>query len=212
MATARALVEADTDHLDVIVNLAGIYIMDSLVEVPEEDFLRMFDINVNGAYRVNKEFFPLVKDGGRIIIITRRAFPSRPAALQRHIQHHEGDPGDLHSLRLELALIDVPVITIRPGAVATKLLGDSFSSMERMVRKDQALQDECRKIPSHHEKSFRQAHATGKTGRDDIPRRSLTPSQGVLRRGCWTRATSVLGTARQHPGGAAEKAAEIEEK
>lgn len=37
VAAARALVEADTDHLDVIVNLAGIYIMDSLVEVPEED-------------------------------------------------------------------------------------------------------------------------------------------------------------------------------
>jgi len=70
VAAARAIVEADTDHLDAIVNLAGIYIMDSLVEMPEEDFIRMFDINVNGAYRVNKQFLPLVKKGGRIIIIT----------------------------------------------------------------------------------------------------------------------------------------------
>ncbi|MBM3712942.1 MAG: SDR family oxidoreductase, partial [Actinobacteria bacterium] len=51
VATARNFVQENTDHLNVIINLAGIYIMDSLVEVPEEDFVRMFDINVNGAYR-----------------------------------------------------------------------------------------------------------------------------------------------------------------
>jgi len=136
IAAARALVEADTDHLDAVVNLAGIYIMDSLVEVPEEDFLRIFDINVNGAYRVNKEFLPLVKNGGRIIIITSELSLLDPLPFNGIYSITKTTLETYaHSLRLELALIEVPVITIRPGAVDTKLLGDSFSSMERMCEK-----------------------------------------------------------------------------
>jgi len=133
VAAARAIVEADTDRLDAIVNLAGIYIMDSLVEVPEEDFIRMFDINVNGAYRVNKQFLPLVKNGGRIIIITSELSGLDPLPFNGIYNITKTTLGAYaHSLRLELALLDVPVITIRPGPVNTKLLDDSFSSMERM--------------------------------------------------------------------------------
>lgn len=133
VAAARTFVEADTDCLDAIINLAGIYIMDSLVEVLEEDFVRMFDINVNGAYRVNKEFLPLVKNGGRIIIITSELSRLNPLPFNGIYSITKTTlEAYSHSLRLELALLDVPVITIRPGAVDTKLLGDSFSSMERM--------------------------------------------------------------------------------
>ena len=133
VAAVHALVEADTDHLDAIINLAGIYIMDSLVEVPEEDFLRMFDINVNGAYRVNKQFLPLIKNGGRIIIITSELSGLDPLPFNGIYNITKTTlEAYAHSLRLELALLDIPVITIRPGPVDTKLLSDSFSSMERM--------------------------------------------------------------------------------
>ncbi|MBM3708325.1 MAG: SDR family NAD(P)-dependent oxidoreductase [Actinobacteria bacterium] len=136
VATARSLVEKYTDHLDVIIHLAGIYIMDSLIEIPEEDFIRMFDINVNGAYRVNKEFLPLVKNGGRIIIITSELSCLQPLPFNGIYSITKSTlEAYAHSLRLELALIDIPVITIRPGAVDTKLLSDSFTSMEKMCEK-----------------------------------------------------------------------------
>jgi len=132
---ARVFIEAGTTHLDVIINLAGIYIMDSLIEVSEQDFINMFDINVNGAYRVNREFFPLVRKGGRIIIITSELSCLNPlpfngiySITKKTLEAYA------FSLRLELALIGVPVITIRPGAVDTGLLKESFSSMERMCR------------------------------------------------------------------------------
>jgi NAD(P)-dependent dehydrogenase (short-subunit alcohol dehydrogenase family) len=135
VAKARFLVEKDTGHLDVIINLAGIYIMDSLVEVPEDDFIRMFDINVNGAYRVNKEFLPLVKNG-RIIIITSELSGLKPLPFNGIYSITKSTlEAYAHSLRLELALIGIPVITVRPGAVDTKLLGTSFSSMEKMCNK-----------------------------------------------------------------------------
>jgi len=149
VAIARSLVEVDTDHLDVIVNLAGVYIMDSLVEVPEEDFLRIFDINVNGAYRVNKEFLPLVKNGGRIIIITSELSGLDPLPFNGIYSITKTTlEAYAHSLRLELALIDIPVITIRPGPVNTKLLGDSFSSMESMCKKTQLYRTNA--VQFHH--------------------------------------------------------------
>lgn len=149
VAIARALVEADTDHLDVIVNLAGIYIMDSLVEVSEEDFLCMFDINVNGAYRVNKEFLPLFKNGGRIIIITSELSGLDPLPFNGIYNITKTTlEAYAHSLRLELALLDVPVITIRPGPVDTKLLDNSFSSMERMCKKTQLYRTNA--VQFHH--------------------------------------------------------------
>lgn len=138
VAEARTFVEADTNRLDTIVNLAGIYIMDSLVEIPEEDFLRMFNINVNGAYRVNKEFLPLIKNSGRIIIITSELSGLDPLPFNGIYSITKTTlEAYAHSLRLELALLDVPVITIRPGAVDTKLLSDTLSSMERMCEKTQ---------------------------------------------------------------------------
>ncbi|MBQ8444577.1 MAG: hypothetical protein IJX25_04415 [Clostridia bacterium] len=42
-------------------NFAGIIMMNSLIEISEEEFVKIFNINVFGAYRINKTFFPLVQ-------------------------------------------------------------------------------------------------------------------------------------------------------
>jgi NAD(P)-dependent dehydrogenase (short-subunit alcohol dehydrogenase family) len=155
VAEARTQVERETDHLDVIINLAGIYIMDSLVEVPEEDFTGIFNINVNGAYRINKEFLPFVKNGGRIILITSELAYLDPlpfngiysitkTTLEAYAQ----------SLRLELMLLDIPVITIRPGPVDTKLLKNSVSSMEKMCKKTRLYRANAAKIRNIMDKKF----------------------------------------------------------
>ena len=155
VAAARTFIEVDTDHLDAVVNLAGIYIMDSLVEVPEEDFLRIFDINVNGVYRVNKEFLPLVKNNGRIIIITSELSYLDPLPFNGIYSITKTTlEAYAHSLRLELALLDIPVITIRPGAVDTRLLGDSLSSMERMCEKTQLYRINTAKFYHIMKKTF----------------------------------------------------------
>ena len=38
-----------------------------LGEIEEDDFTRIFNINVFAVYRVNKIFFPMIKNKGRII-------------------------------------------------------------------------------------------------------------------------------------------------
>ena len=61
-------ISAETHRLDGILHFAGIYNLDSLVEISEEEFIKIFDINLFGVYRINKAFVRMMGEGGRIVI------------------------------------------------------------------------------------------------------------------------------------------------
>lgn len=121
-----------TNKLDVIIHFAGIYDLNSLVEMSENAFERIFQINVFGVYRINKAFLPLLSKGSRIIITTSELAPLDPlpftgiyaitkSALDKYA----------YSLRMELQLLGISVIVLRPGAVKTSLLGDSTNALDK---------------------------------------------------------------------------------
>ena len=123
-----------TDELYAIIHFAGIYRLDSLVEISEERFLQIFNINLNGVFRINKYFLPLLKKGSRIIITSSELAPLDPlpftgiyaitkSALEKYA----------YSLRMELQLLGIKVCVIRPGAVKTPLLGDSTSELDKFT-------------------------------------------------------------------------------
>lgn len=135
VASAFEKISAQTDSIDAIIHMAGIYDMNSLAEMPEEDFKRIFDINLFGVYRVNKVFMPLLKAGSRIIITTSELAPLDPlpftgiygitkSALEKYA----------YSLRMELNLLGIKVSVIRPGAVNTGLLGDSTDALDAFTK------------------------------------------------------------------------------
>ena len=98
--------------------------MNSLIEISEEDFVKIFNINVFGAYRTNKTFFPLVKNGnGKIIITTSELAPNKilPFNAIYSITKKSLD-AYAQGLTMELGLLDIPVVTIRPGAVKTNII------------------------------------------------------------------------------------------
>lgn len=121
-----------TSNLDVIINFAGIYNLDSLVEITEEEFIKIFNINLFGVYRINKTFLPLLRKNGKVIITSSELAPLDPlpftglyaitkAALEKYA----------YSLRMELNLLDIKVAVIRPGAVKTDLLDVSTTALDR---------------------------------------------------------------------------------
>ena len=69
---------SQADKVCAIIHFAGIYRLDSLVEMSEERFTGIFDINVFGAYRINKTFLPLLEEGGRIILTSSELAPLSP--------------------------------------------------------------------------------------------------------------------------------------
>ena len=132
LEAAFARVQREAGKLAGIVHTAGIYDLNSLVEMPEADFLRDFDVNLFGVFRVNRLFLPLLADGGRIVIVTSELAPLEPlpftgiyavtkAALDKYAA----------ALRMELQLPGHPVIVLRPGAVNTGMLPVSRSKLER---------------------------------------------------------------------------------
>lgn len=135
-AEALAWLQAQETHLDTIVHAAGVYDLDSLVEMDEARFRRIFEVNVFAACHVNRLFTPMMGAGGRIVFITSELAPLYPlpftgiyAVTKKALEAVAG------SLRTEMALRDIAVSIVRPGAVTTPLLGDSTRALTRFCEK-----------------------------------------------------------------------------
>ena len=123
------------EGLDAIIHFAGIYILDSLVEMENEAFERIFKVNVQGAYLVNKMFLPLLKRPSRIIMTTSELAPLDPLPFTGIYAVTKGALDKYaYSLRMELQLLDIDVCVLRAGAVATEMLGVSTDHLDRFCR------------------------------------------------------------------------------
>ncbi len=121
-----------TDSLCGIIHFAGLYTLDSLVEMSAETFDNITEVNFRGAFLINKTFLPLLKRGSRILITTSELAPLDPlpftgiyaitkSALDKYA----------YSLAMELQLLGISVSVLRAGAVDTSMIGDSTSALER---------------------------------------------------------------------------------
>ena len=133
---ASEIVKNTGKSLFAVIHTAGIYDLDSLIEMDEKRFTKIFDVNLFGVYRINKAFAPLIEKKGRVIMVTSELAPLDPlpftgvyaitkSALEKYA----------YSLRMELNLLDIKVVVIRPGAVKTTLLNDSTSALDKFVDK-----------------------------------------------------------------------------
>ncbi|MBR6028550.1 MAG: SDR family NAD(P)-dependent oxidoreductase [Clostridia bacterium] len=130
LLSALERIRTEAGALDGIIHTAGVYDLASLAEMPEADFVRDFDINLFGLFRVNQVFLPLLKEHGRIVIISSELAPLHPlpftgiygitkAAVERYAE----------ALRMELQLLGHQVIVLRPGAVRTGMLSVSTEKL-----------------------------------------------------------------------------------
>lgn len=132
---ARVKIAAETDKLDGILHFAGIYNLDSLVEIEEEEFVKIFNINLFGVYRVNKAFVSMMGEGGRVVITSSELAPLDPLPFTGLYAVTKGALEKYaYSLRMELDLSGVSVSVIRPGAVKTGMLGASTAALERFCK------------------------------------------------------------------------------
>lgn len=118
-------------RLDAIIHHAGIYNAGSLVEMPDAQMKKIWDINLLAAVRVNRYCIDLLKPGARIILTSSELAPLNPlpftgiygitkAAVEKYA----------FSLRMEVQLLGIQVSVIRPGAIRTPLLGISTKRLD----------------------------------------------------------------------------------
>jgi NAD(P)-dependent dehydrogenase (short-subunit alcohol dehydrogenase family) len=132
LQSAFSVVKTHTDHLSAIIHFAGIYMLDSLVEMEDAAFRRILDVNLRGVFLVNRVFLPFLQNGSKILITTSELAPLSPlpftgiyavtkAALDRYA----------YSLRMELQILGISVSVLRAGAVKTDMLGVSTTALDR---------------------------------------------------------------------------------
>lgn len=132
------LVSQHTNSLFAIVHFAGVYMLNSLVEMPTDQFEKIFKINLGGVFLVNKAFLPMLGDNSRIVITTSELAPLDPlpftgiyavtkSALDKYA----------YSLRMELQLKNIKVSVVRAGAVATDMLGASTKALDDFCKNTQ---------------------------------------------------------------------------
>ena len=121
-----------TNELYAIIHYAGVYMLNSLLEISEEEFDRIFKINLYGVFYINKIFAPLLKNGSKILITTSELAPLAPlpftgiyavtkSALDKYA----------YSLKMEMQLLGVYVSVLRAGAVSTNMLGVSTTALDK---------------------------------------------------------------------------------
>ena len=99
-----------TDSLYAILHFAGIYMLDSLAEMDNDKFRRIFEVNLQGAFLINKIFLPLLEEGSRIIITTSELAPLDPLPFTGIYAVTKGALDKYaYSLRMELQLLGIKV-------------------------------------------------------------------------------------------------------
>ncbi|MCQ2486600.1 MAG: SDR family NAD(P)-dependent oxidoreductase [Clostridia bacterium] len=125
-----------TDHIDVIVNAAGVHTMASLVEPGAAETMEfMIRINIMGMIRVNEALFPLLSKGSRIINFSSECgweqpqpFNSPYAITKWAIEAYT------IGLRRELLFLDIPVIKIQPGSFKTNMHGQANAGYAKLLK------------------------------------------------------------------------------
>jgi NAD(P)-dependent dehydrogenase (short-subunit alcohol dehydrogenase family) len=159
VASMAVRVEEQTSSLDALVTFAGIVGVGPLVEIDPSDFRRVLDVNVTGTFLSVRELFPLLRAGrGRVVLLSsetgwQTAMPfNGPYALSKHAVEAYGD-----SLRRELALLDVSVVKIRPGAFRTGMVAglmDRFESLaDSSLHYERVLRAARRRIPQEEKRA-----------------------------------------------------------
>ena len=110
--------------------------MASLVESDFAAMKRLLDVNLEGTMLTNRVFHSLLKENGRIVILTSEVAAYDPVpfnglynvsktALECYAQ----------ALRQELNLLGQKVVTVQPGSVETPLQGSSIGATEALAEK-----------------------------------------------------------------------------
>ena len=150
------IISKECDEIDAIISLAGIYKFNSLIEMSEEDFIDIFNVNVFGVYRLNKAFVPLLKKKGKVIIVSSELATTDPlpftglygiskSTLEKYA----------YSLRMEMQLLDYQVSIVRPGAVETSFIEKSNIAIEEFSNNRDIAQEgelpHCLVVPGIHQ-------------------------------------------------------------
>lgn len=116
----------DTGSISILVNNAGVPGAGRFVDISYEDWRRVLDVHVDGAFHVTKAVLPgmLAGEGGRIVFIASEAVWLGNQSVQ-YVTAKAALIGFTRSLAYQLAPSGIRVNAVAPGPVDTPMLRDN---------------------------------------------------------------------------------------
>lgn len=131
---AIKIVSNDTDELYAIINLAGIFKMESIIEGSSKDLEEIIRINFFGMYYLNKGLFHLLKPNSRIINMSSEVARYSPQPFMNYYSMSK-KMVDTYSdvLRRECNYLDIKVIKIQSGSLNTRMLNKANDEYDVLI-------------------------------------------------------------------------------
>jgi hypothetical protein len=123
MTAFAQAVEAEHGRVDIVVNNAGIGILEDFADAPLEDFAKVVDVNLWGVIYGSKLFLPalLRQGGGHIVNISSLAGIISTPGMVSYGTTKFAVRGFSESLRAELAPHHIGVTSVHPGMIRTNI-------------------------------------------------------------------------------------------
>jgi NAD(P)-dependent dehydrogenase (short-subunit alcohol dehydrogenase family) len=140
---ARATVET-YGKLDILVNNAGIYTQGSVVEMMEEDWDRILDVNLKGVFLCSKYCIPeMIKGGGGSIV--NIGSEAGIVGIKNQVAYNVSKSGVIaltKSMALDFALHNVRVNCLCPGRTLTPLVEKVITESQDPESTRRALEED----------------------------------------------------------------------
>jgi NAD(P)-dependent dehydrogenase (short-subunit alcohol dehydrogenase family) len=119
---ARATID-EFQHVDIIVNNAGINNRTEMLDMPPRQWQTVIDVNLSGVYHTTHALLPLLleRDKGRIVNVSSVVGRSGEPLMTHYSASKFGVVGLTQALAHELAKRNVTVNAVCPGVVRTAL-------------------------------------------------------------------------------------------
>lgn len=114
---------------DVLVNNAGLEVRGSILQCTEDDWERLYDINLRGIYYMSNAFLPMmIAGGGGAVVNTGSILGYRAVGERAAYSSSKGAIDTLtRSMAYDLAKDKIRVNCVVPGAIDTPLLRGSIN-------------------------------------------------------------------------------------
>ena len=138
---AAEVTKARFGRADVLINNAGLEVRGSILQCSEEDWERLYAINLKGIYYMTNSFAPLILEQGRgAIINTGSILGYRTVGERAAYSSSKGAIDTLtRSMAFDLAPHNIRVNCVAPGAIDTPLLRGSINDSPDPVETERFL-------------------------------------------------------------------------
>lgn len=139
-SAAKAAIE-NFGRVDVLINNAGLEVRGSILQCTEEDWLRLYDINLKGIYYMTNAFAPhIAKQGGGAIVNTGSILGYRTVPERAAYSSSKGAIDTLtRSMAFDLVKENIRVNCVVPGAIDTPLIRGSINDSPDPAETEKSL-------------------------------------------------------------------------